>query len=204
MRRPILLVLALCALPAQSSNLATELSLDERHALTPVDTIVTPEALDHVLQAPDPAQRIARLKDISVSTEDLGVRLRAIRALPHYCTTPCTSDGVATGNPAHLAIRQVFQSLDLDDHRGPAVLRLRATIEALGATHSGLDADVDLIAPHLDDPFRDVRVTAARALDNLCNPNARGPLQLRLDGEQVEQVRLAISAALRDLGQCAQ
>lgn len=204
MKRPLLLVLALCALPAQSSNLATELSLAERHALTPVDTIVTPEALDRVLQAPDLAQRITRLKDISMSTEDLGVRLRAIRALPHYCATLCKSDGVATGDPAHLAIRRVFQSLDLSDHRGPAVLRLRAAIEALGATHSGLDADVALIVPHLDDSFRDVRVTAARALADLCNQLARGPLQLRRSNEQIEQVRLAISTALNDLNQCGQ
>jgi hypothetical protein len=199
-----IVVLALCAVSVHGSNLATELSLAERHALTPIDTVVTTEALNSVLQAPDLGKRIARLQEIAESTEDLGVRLRAIRALPHYCTTSCRSDGVATGDPAHLAVRKVFQSLDPTDHGGKALLRLRSTLEALGATRSGLTQDVNLIAPFLDYASRDIRVTAARALGDLCNSTGLVPLRARYQQEQIEQVRLAISTALRDLGQCGQ
>jgi len=202
MRPGLLVVAVVFALPARGEGLATELTLDERHALTAIDIVVTPEVLDGVLQAPDDPQRIARLKDIALSTEDLGVRLRAIRALPHYCSATCRSDGVSTGDPAHLAVRRVLQSLDSSDHSGPGILKLHATLEALGATKSGLTQDVSLIAPFLGHSTGDVRATAARALTDMCNPAALDPLRDRLPIEPVEQVRLAISAALRDLDQC--
>lgn len=208
-RGGLLVVIAICALPAQGDNLATGLTLAERHALTPIDTVVTPEALDNVLQAPDLSQRIARLAEIGVSTEDLGVRLRAIRALPRYCSASCQSDGISTGDPAHLAVRQVLRSIDVTDHGGGAILRLRATLEALGATRSGLAEDVTLIVPFLDHASRDIRVTAARALGDLgslsglCD-SVRNALKARLMGEPLEQVRSAIFAALRVVGSCVQ
>lgn len=204
-RAGLLLLVALCALPVQGDALIEGLSAAELHALTPIDTLPTRAALDGVLQAPDPPQRILRLKEIAMSpTIDFGVRLRAIRALPHYCGTMCRSDGIATGDPAHLSVRKVFEGLDTSDHSGQAILRLRATIEALGATRSGLSQDVAVIVPFLDYSSRDIRVTAARALRDLCNPLALVPLRARYQQEQVDQVRLAISTALRDLGTCGQ
>lgn len=198
----LLAILALCALRSGGAPLATELSVAERHALTPVDTIVTPEVLDRVLQAPDLRQRIARLQDIAMSNEDFGIRLRAIRALPHYCSATCTSDGVATGDPAHLAIRRVIQALNPADRSPVAILWARATIEALGATRSGLAQDVAQIGPFLVDPVRDVRATTARALGDLCSEDGRLLLAGRVGSEMVDQVVLAISTALTALRQC--
>jgi hypothetical protein len=199
----LLAFVALCALPAQGDPLMQGLSPAEIHALTPIDSVPTREALDDVLQAPDLPQRIVRLEEIALAASvDFGVKLRAIRALPHYCSASCRSDGVGTGDPAHLAIRKIFTTLDPMDHSGPAVLRLRATLEALGATRSGLDDDVALLVPFLGYGSRDIRVTAARALRDLCNVGADTPLRLQLQREHVEQVRLAISAALDDLAQC--
>jgi HEAT repeat protein len=82
------------------------------------------------------------------------------------------------------------------------VLRLRAAVEALGATHSGLVTDVNKLLPLLDDPSRDVRATVVQALRNTCNAQAITPLSMHYQVEPTEQVKLAIYAALRDLRQC--
>ena len=55
----------------------------------------------------------------------------------------------------------------------------------------------------LENSSRDIRVTTAQALRNLCNTEAIAPLAARLGHEPIEQVRLAISAALRDLNTCS-
>jgi HEAT repeat protein len=83
-------------------------------------------------------------------------------------------------------------------------LLLRAAVEALGIARTGNPDDVPRLVPYLDHPSRDIRAATARALRDMCNTGAIVPLRTRYQNEQVDQVRLAISTALRDLGQCSQ
>jgi len=76
---------------------------------------------------------------------------------------------------------------------------LRATIEALGVLR--VPDDVTLLVPQLNHPSRDIRAATARALRDLGNTQAIVPLRARYDQDQVDQVKVAISDALRVLGQ---
>ena len=130
------------------------------------------------------------------STKDFGVRLRAIRSLPLFCATSACK----TGDPAYDAL---VRALDVQEpHAGRRVLLLRAVVEALGATSTADPDAVSLLAPHLDHGSRDVRATTAHALRTICDTAAVPRLRRRYEVEQVAQVRLAISNALRDLSQC--
>jgi hypothetical protein len=187
---PALLVL-LCALPVQGS-----VPLDTRilHGLTPIDSVPTKEDLADVFRNADPVTELAAIA--TDADADLGVQLRAIRALAQYC------DQCQNALP-HAVLVEVIQGVAPGDHSGSAILRLRAGIEALGAAKSGNTGDVPLLVPFLDSSSRDIRVATARALRDLCDTRAIVPLRARYQEETVAQVRLAISAALRDLGNCS-
>jgi hypothetical protein len=88
-------------------------------------------------------------------------------------------------------------------------------MEALGATRSGLQADVDLLTKPptlLHHPSRDVQVTAVHALRNLCSPDLCSQDVCLQDANAVRalrtgadtQVDAAINRALADLARCAQ
>ena len=83
---------------------------------------------------------------------------------------------------------------------GSPVLLLRAAIETLGPM--GVASDVGVLVPLLDHISRDIRAATARALRDLCNTQAITPLRVRYAKEQTDQVKLAISEALRILDQC--
>ena len=184
----------LCALPASGQN--APLSQLEIHALTPIDTMPSTASLATVFEAPLDSLRTIAL-DRSV---DFGVELRAIRALPAYCPAAPTVCG--PGTVVHDTLTALIDGY-VSSPRGPLdVLRLRAAVEALGATRSRLASDVDKLMPLLDDGSRDVRVTVVRALRTICNMQAIGPLNQRFSNEPTDQVKLAIFAALRDLRQC--
>ena len=117
-----------------------------------------------------------------------------MRALIHYCAaTPCPQQ-----DPVLVALREV-EARYHDARSGSDVLMLRAALEAIGVLR--YPQDMDLLLPHLQHPSRDIRATAARALRDLGNTNAIGPLRARYADEEFDQVRLAISDALRVLGQ---
>lgn len=182
-------VLTLCALPAQGTQTTTT----ELHTLTPIDSLPTKDDIVNIT-GPDV---VPRLRELALSeTVDFGVQLRAIRALPQFCSPTCVT------HPARQALLDVFASLR-KDRSGQTILRTRAAIESLGLTRSREDGDVDLIAPYLADGSRDLRATAAFALRNLCNNTADAPLRARFQVEQTTQVKLAISEALRDLKSCS-
>jgi len=187
----IAFVVALCAFAGDSSAPTQLTSID--YVMTPIDTVPTKAEIVNVLGP----TALDNLKSIIAGTGDFGIQLRAIGALPQFCTGNCTS-----GDP-HDAIVGVIAGIDPDDHRGTTILRLRAGIESLGATRGGLTSDVNQLVPFLDNASRDIRVSTARALRDLCNTQAIVPLRVRYEKELVAQVRLAISAALRDLGQCS-
>lgn len=171
--------------------------------LTSIDTVPTKEQLDEAFQQ----GALAKLTDIveapdetidPVEGVDPGIKLRAIHALAKYCTvaTACTASDVA-----HQAVVGV-----IDDTRsaqtGAQVLMLRAAIETIGTMKVASDATM-LQDDLLNHPSRDIRAATARALRDLCNPQAITPLRARYSNEMTDQVKLAISEALRILGQCA-
>jgi hypothetical protein len=189
----IALAVVLCALPARGG--LAELPAHVVDALTQIDTTPSTASLNDMF--PTPQAALDNLRAIAADhTIDLGVELRAIRALPAYCSAPCG------GTPVHDTLVALINEYERSP-RGPRdVLRMRAAVEALGATSSGLAADVDMLRPLLDDPSRDVRATVVRALRNICNGQAITPLSMRYQSEPTDQVKLAIYAALRDLRQC--
>jgi len=98
------------------------------------------------------------------------------------------------------------RSQQVGDSTGKVILLLRAAIEAIGVAKAGT-GDVSLLVGFLDNPSRDLRAAAAFALRDLCEQAAVAPLRARYNIEMgstgVPQVRLAISAALRDLNTCS-
>ena len=193
-----LAVIALCAFPALGADPApTPIEID---TLTRIDSLPT---RDEVVIA---TGTVGRLRTLAMtSSVDFGLQLRAIRALAHFCTPDCRPDPTtAQTHPAHAVVLEVIASVG-SDRSGRGILRLRAGIEALGLIRSGMDSDVELLIAFLNDASRDIRASTARALRDTCSPLAIVPLRTRYNAEPATQlqVRLAISAALRDLNQCA-
>lgn len=187
--------LLLCALPARGDQ--PTLSEAEIGVLTPVDSVPAQAALDQVF-APEPAA--TRLIEIAGDTSaDLGIQIRAIRALATYCPP----DVCTTQNAVHQALVAIIQAEgQATDPAG--TLRLIAAVEALGETHSGLEDDFKLLwslldvaaEPHVCPPRRDVRSTAARAIGALCFKNALDAMRAYTDdpcGQVATQAELAIS-----------
>jgi HEAT repeat protein len=189
-------VLALCALPARGGDSTSPSQI--LYALTSIDTPATKKDLERVLEDPDnPGNELARLQGYATDPNyDFGGRLRAIRAIPHFCEmsrADCRS-----------AIAVVLSGIDASaGTAGQKLLRRRAVIEAIGAARAGDPTDLPILVGFLNDKSRDLRVAAARALRDLCNPAAIGPLQARQNVESVAQVRDAISEALAAFAQCA-
>lgn len=209
MRARLLAIAALLsAFPASGGSL--ELSSEQVDALAPIDATPAIPQIDLAF----PGTSVDSLTAIATDpAQPLGVQIRALRMLPRYC--PAT--GCAT-----TAIHQTLATM-VDGYRlqlstaalSPQdVLRLRAAMEALGATRSGLQADVDLLtsAVLLHHPSRDVQVTDVHALRRLCSPDlcahdtcvqdANAIRALRTGGDT--QVDAAINAALQDLAPCSQ
>ena len=188
----VAVVLALCALPArgQSVSLAPQIL----YALTSIDAL--PSKADLVSVLASPSNELALLTEYAHgSSYDFGMRLRAISTIPHFCSQ----------QPAecHAAIIAVLDGIDVEPgSAGQKLLRKRAAIEALGAARSGAPGDVQRLVGFLSDGSRDIRVAAARALRDLCDPAAIAPLQQRRATEHVDQVRFAIVEALAILAQC--
>lgn len=166
-------------------------------ALTLIDAVPSKDALDDAFGRQAPFDNL-----LSVAldrTIDLGIELRAIRALPAYC--PLAPQICGAGSPAHDALVALVASQS-SPGTPPDLLRLRAAAEALGATHSGLLDDATQLMSLLGNASRDVRATAIRAIRQVCNSDAIPPLKSYLPRESSPQVRIAITAAVQDLGLC--
>jgi HEAT repeat protein len=109
---------------------------------------------------------------------------------------------VRTGTPVHDGLIAFIDGFPAAGYTAQDLLRLRAAVEALGATRSMLASDVTKLVPLLDHGSRDVRATVVRALGSLCSNAALGPLNAHSPDERSLQVKYAIAAAGQALGQC--
>lgn len=150
--------------------------------LSGVDYVPPRNSIDDVLggAAPDDLIEIARS-----SAPDTGLRLRAYRALALYPSAETSA-----------ALRDALVDHGAAD-QGIDTVYLRAAMDSL-ARVDGAAAVPDL-TPLLDHASRDVRAAVAAALALTGSPDAISPLRDRLAVEPVDQVRLAIAEALRQL-----
>lgn len=173
---------------------------DQLLALSAIDTVPSREQLDFALGVGS-AQPLQTLRELtSHGDTDPGVRLRAVHALAKYCGAPCTA-----ADPAHQSLADLI-TLTTPATSGTEVLLLRAAVETIGPMR--VSSDISLLLPLLDHGSRDIRASTARALQDLCNTQAITPLRTRYALESAmatgsEQVKLAISEALRILAQCS-
>ena len=194
----IAVLLGLCALPAQGQR--AEIAPQVKYALTSIDTPPTKQDLESILASPD--NELSVLHQYAIGTDlDFGVRLRATRAIPQFCAEP------ADCRNAIIAIFNDINATNGSSSSGRQLLRKRAAIEALAAVlteHPDAEQpdDVPLLLGFLRDTSRDIRVAAARALRDLCNPDAIGALQQQRTLERVVQVRKTIDEALEAIAQC--
>jgi hypothetical protein len=191
-------------LVGSASSDPVQLSQQAQNTLTTIDSVPTREQLDAAFSGSTQTP-LANLSALATDAGNgIGIRLRAIHALGKYCPAmPCVA-----GDTAHVSLQIVIDA-NRSATSGPNVLLLRAAIETLGAMRITDDASYlignnGLNPSLLDHPSRDVRASTAAALANICNTSvATNPLRVRYSHEQTEQVKLAISEALRILGQCS-
>lgn len=189
----IVLASGLAASLAFATGSTANLPVKVRDTLTSIDTVPTKDQLDFAFEN----QALSSLSTISQDVEvDVGVRVRAIHALAKYCPDPCS-----TTELAHQSLTTLINDTK-NETVGEPVILLRAAIETIGTLKVSTDADV--LVQLLDHASRDIRAASARALRDLCNdsPLVTGRLRVRYTSEPTEQVKLAISEALRILGQC--
>jgi hypothetical protein len=218
--RLIVLAALLCAVPATGSGIeVTQAQID---ALTVIDAPPSRDAIDLAFSSnPGPTPGLDAVLRLAIdNAQDFGLQIRAIRALPLYC--PATPTGCAR-LPVHDALATIVGGFRDQLASGPLappdLLRLRAAMEALGATQSGLQSDVELLTTSpttspalLHHPSRDVQVTAVHALRNLCSPDLCSHNTCLEDANAVRALRTgadtqldaAINRALADLAPCAQ
>lgn len=194
MNRLALVAFGLTAAVALADDSLSALQLT---ALTPIDSVPTRSQIDFAFG--DSTTALTKLGALAVdSTADAGIRLRAVHALAKYCgdlTTPCAATDVA-----HERLTELIGVTKMAT-AGTPLLMLRAAVETLGPMR--VSSDVGVLVPLLGHASRDIRASTARALQDLCNTQAINPLRAQYSHEQVEQVKLAISEALRILAQCS-
>jgi len=209
-RRSLVMLVLLCALPARGNEASlSDVALD---TLSMIDALPSRPQLDFALGRTALDQLLALANDTST---DLGLQIRAIRVLPSYCVeTGCA------GTPVHDAIAELVRGYVSRMTRSsaplepPDLLRLRAALEALGDTRSGMDSDAELFTASLllHHPSRDVQSTTVRALRSLCSPNlcsrdvctaSADAIRTLLKGSPSPQLRAAVIGALQGLAPCS-
>jgi HEAT repeat protein len=201
MKTVLIALLVTGAAAAATGTSITSLSSETRFTLTAIDQVPTKTQLDNAFASDPqgPLQALANIAtDSDTSNDAIGIRLRAIHALAKYCGTSTTA--CAASDLAHQSVATVIAE-NRTATEGSVVLVLRAAIETLGTMR--VASDVTTLRPLLDHPSRDIRAATARALRDLCNAQAITDLRARYTVETTDQVKLAISEALRILGQCS-
>jgi hypothetical protein len=163
-------------------------------ALTTIDHLPTKGQLDTVLTDPMHVKTPTELLvDYATTSDNIGIRLRAITALSSYFVSCADSD------PVHSTLTQLIAD-NASAHSGANLLILRAAVEADGPLRCQVK-DRPSLEALLNHPSRDIRAAAAHALAALCDTNAADALSQRYQIESTDQVKLAISEALRILSQ---
>lgn len=198
----------LCTFPASGGSVQP--TPEQIDALTQIDATPTREQIDLAFGATSGAGAlIAIARDPGMG---LDLQLRAIRTLPQYCAAQGCAGEV---HDNLLALVSGYVALLPGPLAPRDMLRLRAAIEALGATRSGLSGDVHLlaVAQLLRHPNRDVQVTTVHALRDLCSRGLCDRTTCIEDAAAVRALRsstgetqldAAINSALQDLAQCDQ
>lgn len=192
-------VLPLLVLVAVARSGTINLSPTEKSALSAIDIVPTPAQIDAAFggSATNSQTKLIEIAQAADSTQDIiAVRLRAIHALGKYCLTLSPPPKCSSSDPAHVALHDLVAGT-AGAKVGSDVLVLRAAVEAIGPLE--VQTDLDILLPLLDHPSRDIRASTAHALRDLCNTGAINPLRVRYQHESTDQVKLAISEALRVL-----
>ena len=176
---------------------STDLPIPVQNVLTLTDSLPLPVDLDRAFSD----HTSAGLGLAAIATDNGAIapasrnaRLHAISALSTYCEhSPCQD-----GDTAHKALVQIIQDMNGEATGFDAVV-LRAAIEAIGSQR--ISSDLDLLVSQLASPSRDIRAAVAHSLRDLCNTQAIVPLRMQQQTEASEQVKQAITEALRVLGQ---
>jgi HEAT repeat protein len=186
-------ILAVCV--GASARGSTELTQQVQNVLSTMDIVPTEVEIDTAFN--DHAQALAGLVTIVADVgTDVGIQLRAIHALSKYCAAPqCVDSDVAH----QTLVSVITANYDPNVSTGSSVVILRAAVEAIGPQRVG--TDLPLLAPMLGHTSRDIRAATAHALRDLCNTEAIAPLRIQQQNETSDQVRQAITEALRILGQ---
>jgi len=196
----------LCAMPASGQQV--RLPQRQIEALTPFDSVPSTSALNNAFPMP-----LVDLRTIAQDpVQDLGITLRAIRALPSYCpASPQVCNNATEAHQSLLSLIDAFRTAYVTDPTPQNLLRLRAAIEALGATSSRLKSDADLLTQlvmQLDQQLgdqlnrrggRDLRLAVVRAIRSICNVQTLAPLGPSAPPPPGDR---RPSIALPDLGQC--
>ena len=181
--RLVSVAIALGALIALSTTIAAQVLDDPvEELLSGVDSVPSRTELDDAAGTDAEAELLVLAAE--GSSADTGIRIRALRALAMYPSTES----------------QTTLSTVIETRAGGGgvdTLYLRAAMRSL-AVIATTDA-VDTIAALLTHDSRDVRAAAARALAITGSPAAVPLLRDRLGVEPTLQVRLALSAAIREL-----
>jgi HEAT repeat protein len=201
MKRLLVLAAMLGAMPVSGDQ--AQLSSAVHDVLTPLDLLPSKSDVDSAfMSAPALENLIAIARD---PTMDVGVQIRAIRTLPLYCADAASC---GAGAPTHDTLFGIVSDYVAALSATPPVallptdmLRLRAAIEALGATRSTLASDAELLTSQklLEHDSRDVRFTVVHALRGIDSCAAVMALQRRNVNDGSDQVKLAIVAALQSL-----
>ena len=184
-------VCGLCALPARGNRLGpAQLAPGATDILGTMDSV---PSRDELVEAFRPDEPIVALREIVKPTTviDLGLQLRAIRALAQVCPEPCAE------SEAHITLREKLAEPVITSQD---IMRRRAAIEAIGELHV-LDDAPQLLAQLSPGMPRDVRSAAARALGKLCNTGRAVVDELRAahDRETVVGVKRMLARAITEL-----
>jgi hypothetical protein len=175
---------------------STELPQKVQDALTVIDSLPTQLDLDSAFNPSSAMEGLATIAtdDGASDSASRNARLHAISALASYCVPPACDPS----SEAHTALHTIITN-KAGAATGFDALVLRAAIEAIGPER--VAGDLDLLIPELQNASRDIRAAVAHSLRDLCNTNAIVPLRQQQQTETSEQVKQAITEALRVLGQ---
>ncbi|HET9625913.1 MAG TPA: HEAT repeat domain-containing protein [Kofleriaceae bacterium] len=167
-----------------------------RNQLSAIDTLPSLNVLSDQSALRNAAPSLSSIA--SDSGNDVGVRIRAARAMVGYCNANTDPDDncASLTSQIHVALLEIITSYQSNPSPTPRDLVLmRAAVESLGAARAVLPDDVATLLRLLDHPSRDVRATAVRALATSCAQDAIDRVRALQRTEPTAQVRGELNLA---------